>query len=148
MTKATPSRHIVLYADDDHDDILLIKEAFAKYAHSVEVITFPDGVEALHYLENLHPLSAAPCLIILDINMPKMSGKEALVNIRQLSRFEEIPIVIFSTSSLPSDKEFATRYKAGFVSKPLYSKQIEMIADQFVEHCTDEIKRTIKGKLT
>lgn len=136
-------KHSILYADDDPDDLMIIQDAFEKYAENIELITACDGVEAIQYLKSLSPLDPAPCLIILDINMPRMSGKEALKEIRDIDRFKNIPIVLFTTSSLPDDREFALKYNAGFITKPLDSRQITLIADAFIEHCTDEIKRKI-----
>ena len=147
MTKATPPKHIVLYADDDTDDLMLVQEAFANYANNVEVVTASDGTEALSYLESLSPLDPAPCLIILDVNMPRMNGKEALKEIRRRERFDEIPVALFTTSSLPLDKAFAERYKARFITKPIDVSQMAIIADQFVSHCTDEIKRNIQKRI-
>jgi CheY-like chemotaxis protein len=147
MSKINPSKHIVLYADDDPDDLMLVKEAFTRYSDNVEVVTVCDGKEALCYLESLNPLDSAPCLIILDINMPRLNGKEALKSIRKLTRFEAIPIVLFTTSSFHADREFANNYKAGFITKPLDVRQLEIIADQFVDHCTDEIKKSLKKKI-
>lgn len=142
-----PPKHIVLYADDDPDDLALVQDAFALYADNVEVITVSDGFEAISYLNGLDPFDPAPCLIVLDINMPRMNGKEALQKIRTLQRFEGIPVVLFTTSSFPLDKDFATKYAAGFITKPLDSRQIKAIAEQFVAHCSDEIKKSIQRKM-
>jgi CheY-like chemotaxis protein len=147
MTKATPPKHIVLYADDDDDDLMLVQEAFANYASNVEVVTASDGSEALMYLENLSPHDPAPCLIILDVNMPRMNGKEALKEIRRRERFGEIPVALFTTSSLQLDKTFAEKYRASFITKPIDINQMAFIADQFVEHCTDEIKKNIQRRM-
>ena len=140
-------KHIVLYADDDPDDLLLVKEAFIRYSDSVEVVTAPNGEQAIAYLMGLDPFDPAPCLIILDINMPRLDGKEALKKIRSLQRFNNIPVVLFTTSSYTLDREFASQHKAGFITKPLDVRQIESIADQFVQHCTDEIKKSIRKEL-
>lgn len=142
-----PPKHIVLYADDDPDDLALVQDAFAQYADNVEVVTASDGFEALSYLTGLDPFEPAPCLIILDINMPRLNGKETLQKIRNLQRFEGIPVVLFTTSSFPLDKDFATRHAAGFITKPLDARQIKVITEQFVSHCTDQIKKSIQRKL-
>lgn len=143
MTKAIPPKHIVLYADDDQDDLMLLQEAFSNYALNVKVVTARDGNEALEYLNSLTPLDPSPCLIILDVNMPRMDGKETLWNIRKHHRFVEIPVVMFTTSSFLADRDFAEKYKAGFITKPLDTKQLAAIADQFIEYCTDDIKKSI-----
>lgn len=147
MTQMYTPRHVVLYADDDPDDLDLVLEAFARFSDNVDVVTAQDGFEALSYLNNLPPLDPTPCLIILDINMPRLDGKETLKRIRSLERFQDVPVVMFTTSSLPYDKDFAQKYKAGFITKPIDVNQISVIAEQFISHCTDEIKRNIQRKI-
>jgi CheY-like chemotaxis protein len=144
MTHTNSRKHVVLYADDDPDDLMLVKEAFDRYADNVEVVTTTDGEQALSYLSGLDHFDPAPCLIILDINMPRLDGKEALIKIRTMPRYAEIPVVLFTTSSYTLDRDFARQHKAGFITKPLDVRQIESIADQFVQHCTDEIKKSIR----
>ncbi|MFN2438624.1 MAG: response regulator [Chitinophagaceae bacterium] len=146
MTKLFPPKNIVLYADDDIDDLQLAQDAFLQYADNVKVVTVKDGVEALSYLKNLAEFDPIPCLIILDINMPRMSGKEALLSIRQMKRFESVPIILFTTSNQPHDKEFAHRHKAGFITKPIDARQMSVITDSFIEHCTEEVKKNIKDR--
>lgn len=147
MTPPLPPKHIVLYADDDLDDLQLVKEAFEQYASNVEVITVQDGLEALNFLNGLSDYDPSPCLVILDINMPRLDGKETLKKMRSLEKLEEVPVVLFTTSSQPMDKHFAHQYKAGFLTKPIDVRQMEIITDQFIEHCTDEIKKNIRRQL-
>jgi CheY-like chemotaxis protein len=146
MTKSTPPpKSIILYADDDIDDLQLVEEAFTNYSSNVEVITATDGIKALRYLKDITSSDAKPCLVILDINMPRMSGKEVLVEIRKTAELKDTPVVLFSTSSLQQDIEFAKRHEAGFITKPIDARQMEIIADQFIEHCTEEIQRHIRN---
>ena len=147
MTKSLPPKNTVIYADDDQDDLELVQEAFARYAKDVEVISFKDGVTALSYLQGLSQLDPLPCLVILDINMPVLNGKEVLVRLRQLDTLESVPVVLFTTSSQPQDRNFAGRYKAGFVTKPLDAKQMQIITDQFIDHCTEEIRNKIRRQI-
>jgi CheY-like chemotaxis protein len=140
-------KNIVLYADDDTDDIQLVTEAFLNYSQNVELITVDDGLEALSYLKNLSTDDPAPCLIILDINMPRMDGKEALIKIRQMQRFEDVPSILFTTSSQPRDKDFAEKYNAGFLTKPIDFTQMDIIAAKFIEHCASEVKKDIRKEL-
>lgn len=144
MTKYTTAKNIVVYADDDSDDIELVEDAFRQYANNVEVVTFPDGSQALSYLRNLSDADPLPCLIILDINMPVINGKDVLVRLRQVERFEEVPVVLFTTSSMPVDRSFALQYKAGFITKPLGYEQMEMITKEFIDHCTEETQKKIR----
>jgi len=146
VTPAT-AKNIVFYADDDTDDLELVQDAFARYTNNVNVITAKDGVQAITYLQSLNKHSPLPCLIILDINMPLLSGKDVLKKIKEIPHLEPVPVVLFSTSSSPLDKEFAKKYQAGFVTKPLDVSQMEMITELFIDHCSDEIKRNIRKRL-
>ena len=144
MTKSITPKSVVFYADDDPDDLQLMQEAFRQYARNVEIVTATNGSEALSYFYNLPEEDPLPCLIILDINMPLVSGKQVLRALRDQERFADIPIVLFSTSSMPSDIQFASQHGAGFITKPLDIYQMESIADQFIEHCTEEIRKKIR----
>ena len=144
MTKSISPQNIILYADDDKDDQQLIEEAFVRYSSNVKIVLADNGVEALDYLNNLLPFDPVPCLIILDINMPRVSGKEALVEIRKMERFAETPVILFTTSSQLQDKNFALKHKAGFITKPIDGEQMKLIADVFIDHCNEEVKKTIK----
>ena len=144
MTKPAMPKNIVLYADDDSDDLELVQDSFSLYSKNVEVVTMRDGSQALSYLNRLSDDDPLPCLIILDINMPVINGKEVLKNLRDLPRFETVPVVLFTTSSLPQDENFAKKYNAGFVTKPLDVSQMEVITELFIDHCADEIRKNIR----
>jgi CheY-like chemotaxis protein len=148
MTQSLPPKSLVLYADDDPEDIELLSEAFHTYSPTVELMTFPDGIELLNFIETIDRFHASPCLFILDINMPRLNGKETLRRLRQIETFAEIPAVLFSTSSLPSDAVFARNFNAGFVTKPLHTNQVHLIIDEIIEHCSDEVKKNIRRKNT
>lgn len=144
MTNMSSNKYVVLYADDDPDDLALVQEAFARFSESVEVVTANDGFEAISFLNSMTAFDVSPCLIILDINMPRLNGKETLKMIRGIHQFADTPVVLFSTSSMPLDKEYATRYQAGYITKPLDARQIERIAETFVGYCSEEIKKGIQ----
>ncbi|HTM92615.1 MAG TPA: response regulator [Flavisolibacter sp.] len=146
MTQSLPPKSLVLYADDDPEDIELVSEAFQSYAQNVELLTFPDGIELLNFIETIDPFHASPCLFILDINMPRLNGKETLRRLRRIGSFAEVPAVLFSTSSMPADASFAKNFNAGFVTKPLHTNQVHMIIDEIIDHCSDEVKKNIRRK--
>jgi len=146
MTKSTPPKGLVLYADDDPDDLQLIRDAFASYSETVRLLTFEDGASILNYIKKLSSFEPLPCLIILDINMPGMNGKEVLRKIRQIQEYEEVPIVMFSTSTLPSEADFAMSFGAGFVTKPLYTQQIDQLVEYIIQNCSEDTKRRFRGR--
>ena len=144
MNRSAISKHIILYADDDPDDLELVKDAFDRFSQDVEVLTFANGSEALNYLIGLEEGDPSPCLIILDINMPILNGKEALSHIRAIERYSSIPVVLFTTSSYSSDREFARHHNAGFITKPNEIRHMALIAAQFVDHCHEETRKRIR----
>lgn len=145
MQNSTPSRHVLVYADDDDDDLLLVKEAMSVYKDSVDVCLFGSGMEAYEFLLEMERRSEKPCLILLDMNMPGMSGKELLPILRSIPFFDDVPVSLFTTSSSRHDYQFALRYNAGFITKPMNFKQIDVIAEQFLSHCNKEVREMIIG---
>ncbi len=148
MTQTTSSKHLVIYADDDIDDLRFVEQAFMDTATNIELVTVKDGSKAIDFLTQLSLRDPNPCLIILDVNMPKLNGKETLQRIRQMKRFEHIPVVLFTTSSMEHDRLFAMQFNAGFITKPLEARQMQRIAEQFIGHCHDGIKSSIAMKIT
>ncbi len=141
MTTLADKKNLIFYADDDLDDLQLVEEAFSKYSQNIKLETANDGMEAISYLKQMQYDQITPCLIILDINMPRLDGREALLKIRQMDHLENVPVILFSTSSHPSDKAFANTYNAGFITKPIDYTQLESIINTFIDHCTDDIQK-------
>jgi CheY-like chemotaxis protein len=144
MTQTPLPRHLVLYADDDLDDISFVESAFYESTDNIELITALDGEDALEILNGLTQFDPDPCLIILDVNMPRLNGKETLLRIREMDRYKNTPVILFTTSSMDTDRLFAERHNAGFVVKPLDSHQMQVITNKFIDHCTDEVKKNIR----
>lgn len=124
----------ILIADDDPDDCLLIREAFAESQVNGELRFVHDGEELLDYL--LHRSNygdaqryPAPCLILMDLNMPLMDGREALRQIKQHPQLRHIPLVVLTTSSAVED--ISLSYASGansFITKPVtYSGLLAMV---------------------
>src|SRR5688500_2314997 len=99
-------KHSILYAEDDPDDLFIVQQAFQVYDDAIDVIQAENGLQALGYLAKLDG-KALPCLIILDINMPVMDGRETLIRLKNDEAYKDIPVVLFTTSSSNLDKDFA-----------------------------------------
>ena len=127
----------ILYAEDDLDDLDMVRLAFEKQ-DGIEIVHASDGNQALNYLHNALATKSLPCLIILDINMPGMDGRQALLQIKGNPAFEKIPVVMFTTSNSPLDMEFARKHGADFVTKPLRFEEIENLAIDFTKRCNFE----------
>lgn len=116
---------VILLADDDPDDLDMMRRALAKNQLANELYTVGDGEELLDYLHHrgkFEPagMSPAPALILLDLNMPKMDGREALREIKQDPKLRGIPVVVMTTSTAQQD--ITRAYELGcnsFISKPI-----------------------------
>jgi CheY-like chemotaxis protein len=128
-------KHIILYAEDDPDDLYIVQQAFERYDDNIHVMHCPDGRETIECLEELKQMNLFPCLIILDMNMPGMNGRDTLMHLRKLPDYQDIPVVMFTTSSSPADSEFARQWSADFITKPAKYNDLEALAKRFVERC-------------
>jgi CheY-like chemotaxis protein len=135
----TAVKHIILYIEDDLDDVFIVQQAFEAYNESIAVVHASNGLKALEFLNGLSENDLTPCLIILDMNMPGMDGRETLVSLKQSPKFRDIPVVVFTTSSNEPDKEFARRWDAGFITKPIIYSELNNLAKTFVDTCKSEV---------
>ena len=115
---------ILLIADDDPDDRLLARDALAECGVPVDLRCVENGVELLDYLlqrerYELPGLAPRPRLILLDLNMPRKGGAEALAEIKAHPALKRIPVVVLTTSRAETD--IARLYDLGansFIVKP------------------------------
>jgi len=130
----TPELVTILMADDDPDDRLLVQDAFTEIRLDNPLDFVEDGVELMDYLyrRNAYAHLAGmplPGLILLDLNMPRKNGREALHEIRQDANLRKIPIVVLTTSR--ADEDLLASYNLGansFIVKPVtFDKLVEVI---------------------
>ena len=122
---STPTPFIILMADDDADDRLLAKDALAECKITGDLRFVENGEELIEYLHRrgkyLHADAAPrPGLILLDLNMPKKDGREALKEIKVDPELRTIPVVILTTSR--ADTDIGRIYDLGansFIAKPV-----------------------------
>ena len=106
----------ILLVDDDSDDQLFFLDAINELESTLKCDVANNGLEALDYLEKIPP---PPSLIFLDLNMPLMNGYECLAQLKKINQYKEIPVIIFTTSNNPSDKERTIEMGATmFLTKP------------------------------
>jgi CheY-like chemotaxis protein len=112
-------KHSILIVDDDPDDRESIREAFLENSyHCHEYLFFGGAEELMKYLQSLTN-EVHPSLILLDLNMPGMTGKDALEQIKGSQNLRHIPIIIMTTSSSSADRQASYRLGANcFVTKP------------------------------
>src|SRR5687768_17419623 len=112
----------VLLVDDDPDDLELIQEVLKEYHQGYTFEAAHNGREALDHLLKLKEL---PCLIVLDINMPIMDGKQTLEVIKDTERLKTIPVIVFTTSSSELDRMFCNRHGVEMITKPTSMKELK-----------------------
>jgi len=107
----------ILLADDDADDRLFFKEAMEEINLQTIISFVNDGNQLMHYLDQNE--ISLPDLIFLDINMPGKNGLECLRELRNMDKFNEIVVVIYSTSGAENDIQTALKYGANqYLKKP------------------------------
>ena len=122
----------ILLVEDNRDDILIAEEAFKKSGSiNRKLHVVHDGVEALSFLRRKGKYAQAPRphLILLDLNLPRKSGKEVLEEIKQDEALVTIPVVVLSTSRAEEDVVSSYRLHANcYISKPFdFSQLVEVI---------------------
>jgi CheY-like chemotaxis protein len=126
----------ILLVDDDPEDHIVIREAMDNL-QSGHILQFLfNGIQALDMLEKLFNADDLPCLIVLDLNMPKLNGTQTLERLKKDRRFSDIPVIIYSTSINVLEKEKCMMLGAhSYITKPVsYSQSIDT-AKVFLEFC-------------
>jgi CheY-like chemotaxis protein len=134
MTDRQGKPIIILLAEDDEDDYVLISEALkeSKIANTIKWVK--DGVELMDYLLRQGAYedprsSPKPYLILLDLNMPRKDGREALREIKSNPKLRHIPVVVLTTSSM--DEDVIASYDLGvnsYIRKPVnFSDFVEAV---------------------
>lgn len=127
--------NLILLIDDDPDDLMLIKEAIGNIDGKFEFEEFTDGRKALAHLRNLDSVHKHPCLIVLDINMPVLGGRDLLALLKNDPGLKDIPVVVFSTSSNPADVEYCKQFNVELISKPFDMTQLLEAARRLINYC-------------
>ncbi len=126
----------ILVAEDDEDDKLLILKAFERSLPKENVTCVEDGEALLKYLKRIAPYDdlkkyPRPDIILLDLNMPRKDGREALAEIKSNDDLKSIPVIIFSTSNNKDDIRIT--YKLGsssFITKPSSFEELVKITEE------------------
>lgn len=129
-------KQTILWVDDDVDDLMMMKEILMKNNQDQDVVEVHNGREALDYLNKAKQEGNLPCLVILDINMPIMDGKETLSIIRKSEEFKHIPVVVFSTSNSELDRVFCKNFQSELITKPPMYKSLEKTIIEILNYCS------------
>ncbi|ANE52717.1 response regulator [Flavisolibacter tropicus] len=130
---------VILYAEDDQDDFESVREAMLQQTDRFRLIHAKNGEEAIKYLQN-STTEALPNLVVLDLNMPIMNGKETLVWLKSHEVFKNIPVMVFTTSSREEDVKLCQGHGCTFFRKPTLYRDLLHVVQIMLKMCEETFK--------
>jgi CheY-like chemotaxis protein len=134
----------ILIAEDDEDDYNLITDAIKSSKNKCQVNWVRDGEELLDFLNSTDDLEVGkirPDIILLDLNMPKKDGREALEEIKSHSKFKNIPVIVLTTSQAKMDIQKVYDLGANsFIQKPFKYADFSSMMENFFKYWINTVK--------
>ena len=133
----------VLLVEDSPGDVRLTQEAFREANKAIHLHVASDGVEAMAFLkrEGVHARAPRPELILLDLNLPKMDGREVLAHIKEDPNLKTIPTVILTTSEAEADIVKCYQLQANcYLSKPVQLDAFEALVKSINDFWLTKVK--------
>lgn len=138
-----PQPQTFLLVDDDIDDTFLFREVLSEVAPQVALRTAANGQEAIESL--MVPAQPLPQLIFLDLNMPKMNGKQCLQALKANTRLQHIPVIMYTTSSHSRDIEETMQNGAiSFITKPSHISELRTILSSLANNTGNNLEKTLR----
>jgi CheY-like chemotaxis protein len=124
----------ILIGDDDFEDQIILEEYFQEKGVK-EVVSFQrNGKKVIEYLQQIDEQVDLPNLIVLDLNMPILNGTQTLFELKQHSRFNRIPVIIYSTSDNDHEKRKCMNFGAvDYLVKPISLDEGDRMVKRFLE---------------
>jgi len=128
----------ILLVEDNDDDVILTKHAFKNVSVAVELQVARDGLEALKILRREPPYNDDPLplpqIILLDLNMPRMDGRQLLVELKRDENLKTIPAIILTTSAADADVSIAYRsHASAYMTKPMELQEFADCIKRFAQ---------------
>ena len=133
----------VLLVEDSPGDLRLTREAFREVNPFIQLQVANDGMEAMAFLRNegVHLHAPRPDLILLDLNLPKMDGREVLAAIKEDCRLKNIPTVILTSSQAEADVVKSYQLQANcFLSKPIHFEEFHGLVKSINDFWLNKVK--------
>lgn len=125
----------ILFVDDDADDREVLAEMIKEVSPGVNAVFAENGLQALKYLAEQKQAAQLPCLVVLDLNMPYLDGRETLKRIREELNLGELPVIIFTSSQSPNDRSLFSSMGVEFITKPYTYSRMPPIVMHMSEFC-------------
>jgi CheY-like chemotaxis protein len=130
----------IILADDDAEDRNIIYDSMELLGAGDVMLFAENGEKLLDLLKKNYTATDSPCLIVLDLNMPKMNGTQTLSTLKSDEKFKHIPVIIYSTSINPVEQEKCLLLGAhSFITKPVSFKESNEIAQTFLQFCKSSL---------
>ena len=126
---------LILLVDDDPDDLMLLKDAIDSLGEEYQFMEAYDGRSALNLLRQANMDGNLPCLVVLDINMPILDGREMLAIMKSDPILKDVNVVVFSTYSNPTDINYCKQFNVNMFSKPFNITLLKDVAQKIVQFC-------------
>jgi CheY-like chemotaxis protein len=131
-------KRTILWADDDQEDLDLFREALKTTTHSFTIVPLSNGRQVLDEVARLQAGGDLPCLIILDINMPVLGGRETLAALKKEEAYKNIPVVVFTTSHSELDRTFCRHYGVEMITKPPSFEELTRTVERMLRFCGEQ----------
>ena len=145
----TTALHVLL-VEDSPGDVRLTREAFRHVNRTIDLHVTTDGTEAMAFLrrEGRHASAPRPDLILLDLNLPKMDGREVLWNIKANENLKSIPTVVLSTSTEQMDIALSYQLLANcYLSKPVQLDHFESLVKSINDFWLTKVQMPERGEI-
>lgn len=129
------TERIIVLVDDDPDDRAMLEQALREIENKHTIIEAQDGIDCIRKLHEIQEKGQSPCLIVLDINMPRMNGKQTFKVLKEHENFRDIPVVVLSTSSAESDRSFFVGHGVEYMTKPVRFNILLEHAKKMLSYC-------------
>jgi CheY-like chemotaxis protein len=100
-------RFLILLAEDNRADVFVVRKSLQDHGIPHELAVVADGEQAFRFIESVEAGSARPSLVLLDLNLPRRTGREVLERLRSSPACSAIPTVILTSSDAPADRAFS-----------------------------------------
>ncbi len=140
----------VLLVEDSPGDVRLTRETFREVNASIHLGVASDGLEAMNFLrrQGAHSNAPRPGIILLDLNLPKMDGREVLSLIKEDPSLKTIPIVILTTSEAEADIAMSYQLQANcYLCKPVQLDAFEALVRSINDFWLTKVKLPSRSKV-
>jgi CheY-like chemotaxis protein len=127
----------LLYAEDDDDDFESLEDALQQLTDKYQLVQAKNGTEVISVLQK-NFFQKPPCLIVLDLNMPIMDGKEVLLWLKEEELYKNIPVMVFTTSSREEDVKLCQTHNCTFFRKPTLYRDLLHVAQTMLDMCGEK----------